>query len=78
MPRQLVNDFAYHPDEKRYLHASGSSVFVADIPGLTISSQDIRKRRAGGHSVTYLVPEAVEDYMKKHELYQHLEATGSR
>lgn len=71
IPRQLARDFTYLPEEKRYLHASGCSVFMADIPGLAISSQEIRKRAARGHSITYLVPQAVEAYILHKKLYQH-------
>lgn len=71
IPRQLLGDFTYLPDEQRYRHASGSSVFIAEIPGLAISSQEIRKRAARGQSITYLVPQAVEAYILQQKLYQH-------
>jgi nicotinate-nucleotide adenylyltransferase len=77
IPRQLASDFSFHREEKRYLHASGCSVVIADIPGIAISSKDIRKRAAEGRSITYLVPEAVEDYMRDHHLYQHLEPVSN-
>ena len=37
---------------------------------LEISSSDIRDRLQGGHSVRYLVPAAVDDYIHSHRLYQ--------
>ena len=77
VPRQLVNEFTFQPGEKKYLHASGCSVFIADISALDISSCAIRKRIARGHSVTYLVPEAVEDYLKKMHLYRSSDTTAS-
>jgi nicotinate-nucleotide adenylyltransferase len=77
IPRQMENDFTFHREEKRYAHASGCSVFIADIPGLSIASQDIRKRAAEGRSFTYLVPEAVEDYMLDQHLYQRTEPVSS-
>lgn len=39
------------------------------IPGLDISSTDIRRRLREGRSITYLVPEEVERYLHKSQLY---------
>lgn len=76
IPRQLAAEFSLQPAEQRYVHASGCSVFIADIPGLAISSQDIRRRTAEGRSITYLVPDAVDDYIREQHLYQHPEPVG--
>ena len=40
-----------------------------EVPALAISSSDIRRRVACGKAVKYLLPEVVETYMSKHELY---------
>ncbi len=42
------------------------------IPGLEISSTDIRKRVREGRSIRYLTPEPVEDYIRQHQLYRLL------
>ena len=39
------------------------------IPGLDISSTDIRRRLREGRPITYLVPEEVERYLHKSQLY---------
>ncbi|HYE10935.1 MAG TPA: nicotinate-nucleotide adenylyltransferase [Patescibacteria group bacterium] len=43
---------------------------IVDVPGLNISSTDIRKRIQEGASIRYLVPDAVEQYIFKHKLYR--------
>jgi nicotinate-nucleotide adenylyltransferase len=40
------------------------------MPYLEISSTDIRERAKAGHSLRYLVPSAVEAYIKEHKLYR--------
>ena len=41
-----------------------------EVPALAISSSDIRKRCARSKAVKYLLPEVVETYMTKHQLYE--------
>ncbi|MDO1605602.1 nicotinate-nucleotide adenylyltransferase [Lactobacillus sp. YT155] len=44
-------------------------VIWVNSPVMNISSTDIRKRLTSGHTVKYLVPAEVEDYIKKEGLY---------
>jgi nicotinate-nucleotide adenylyltransferase len=41
-----------------------------DGPHIQVSASDIRARAAAGHSVRYLVPDAVAAYIGDHELYR--------
>jgi nicotinate-nucleotide adenylyltransferase len=43
---------------------------VIEAPGLAISSTELRERLRRGQPVRYLVPEPVEAYLRKHDLYR--------
>ena len=45
-------------------------VTVLEVPALAISSTDCRNRVRAGHSVWYLVPDGVVQYIAKHRLYR--------
>jgi nicotinate-nucleotide adenylyltransferase len=45
-------------------------VTVLEVPALAISSTDCRHRVRAGHSVWYLVPDGVVQYIAKHRLYR--------
>ncbi len=40
-----------------------------DKPLIGISSRDLRKRAAAGHSLLYMVPRAVEVYIREKRIY---------
>ena len=44
-----------------------------EMPPIDIASSDIRARAAAGRSIHYLVPAAVERYIRLHRLYRALE-----
>lgn len=45
-------------------------IFLLSIPALDISSTEIRRRIRHGQSVSGLVPESVEEYIRRKNLYQ--------
>lgn len=46
-----------------------SEVMMLQVPGLEISSSDIRKRIKTGRPIRYLLPPSVEEYIRKKRLY---------
>ncbi|WP_251547991.1 nicotinate-nucleotide adenylyltransferase [Limosilactobacillus caecicola] len=50
-------------------NVSDFSVIWVDVPEVDFSSSDIRQRIHDGRSIKYMVPTAVEDYIKEHQLY---------
>ncbi len=40
-----------------------------DVPLIDLASRDIRQRIAAGHSIRFMVPESVENYIQQHGLY---------
>jgi nicotinate-nucleotide adenylyltransferase len=47
-----------------------SRIEIVTIPGLDISSSDIRRRVQEGKSIRYMTPRAVECYIETHGLYE--------
>ncbi len=45
-------------------------VRLVEVPGLAVSSTDIRRRVRVGEPFRYLVPDAVADYIVEHHLYR--------
>lgn len=53
-------------------------IFLVDAPTPDVSSTDIRRRIAAGEAVSGLVPQAVEQHIRQHALYERRSFTSSR
>jgi len=42
---------------------------VVDVPGVAVSSTEVRRRVSVGAPIRYLVPDAVVEYIDRHRLY---------
>lgn len=61
-------------DANDLARAPAGKVTTLDIPALDISATGIRARLRAGHSVRYLLPADVLDYIELHHLYKDLDA----
>jgi nicotinate-nucleotide adenylyltransferase len=63
--------FCYDPQQGCYRHRSGSRLLFIELTDIAISASEIRKLVKRGQSIRYLVPSAVENYIKKTGLYRN-------
>lgn len=70
MPVAVRKLFCYDPKKKIYRHKSGTYLFFIQVTDIAISASEIRERVRKGKSIRYLVPRAVESFIKKRGLYR--------
>jgi nicotinate-nucleotide adenylyltransferase len=69
LPVAIRDQFVYTPESNGLQHESGQLIhFLKGCP-LDISSTEIRRMLAAGHSISYLVPSAVEAYINNQRIY---------
>lgn len=68
-PIAARESFHYDPQRECYRHASGHGVSLQRITALDISATNIRAAIAAQHSIRFLVPPAVEQYIAAEHLY---------
>ncbi len=64
-----ARQFGYTRNGNSYVHSSGQTLTFVDTTVLPISATLIRSKLRAGHSVRYLVPADVCDYIARHSLY---------
>lgn len=63
--KQVEKDIAFLKEHYQ------AEIYILDMPNISISSTDIRKRISSGRSIRYLVPPAVEAYLRENHLYEN-------
>lgn len=59
------------PQEVRYsVQGTSYQIFLRTIPGVDVSATAIRRRVKAGQSLRYLIPESVDAYIRKYQLYR--------
>jgi nicotinate-nucleotide adenylyltransferase len=61
--------FCYDFTHKNYHHRSGTRIFFIELTDIAISASEVRTLVKQGKSIRYLVPPAVEKYIKRRGLY---------
>jgi nicotinate-nucleotide adenylyltransferase len=70
LPVELAPDFCYDTEKNGYRHRSGFFVFPKEVTAVDISSTKIRQNFREGRSVAYLIPAAVEEFIRLHKIYR--------
>ena len=67
---KISDAYTFSPEKDCYLHDTLQPIFFYKKPALRISSTEIRKRLKSGRPVKTMLPDAVEQFIKKEGLYQ--------
>lgn len=66
---KISEKYTYYEDRSCFIHPEKQSIFIATIKSLDISSTHIRDIVSKDHSIRYLVPDSVADYIETKGLY---------
>ena len=70
LPPDDAKRFTYDGKAHGYRGLSGKFISFTGVTQLDIESRDIRNRVESGRSIRYLVPDAVREYIERHNLYK--------
>jgi nicotinic acid mononucleotide adenylyltransferase len=68
LPSDDAKRFTYDRKARGYRGSSGKLISFTGVTQLDIESTDIRERVKSGRSIRYLVPDAVREYIERHDL----------
>ncbi len=70
LPPDYAARFAYDRKARAFRGPSGNRISFTSVTTLDIEATDIRRRVRSGLSIRYLVPDAVREYIERHNLYK--------
>ncbi|MFO8058229.1 MAG: nicotinate-nucleotide adenylyltransferase [bacterium] len=70
IPSELKSRFKKKGNSKQFTHSSGSTLTFCEVTPLGISASAIREMVRGGHSIRYLLPRRVLEYIHENNLYK--------
>lgn len=64
------------PIREELAQTYGTRIGFINTPNFSVSSRMIRRRILAGHTIRYLVPDVVEQYLKEHHVYREASSEG--
>jgi len=72
LPVAIADRFCYDAESENLRHSEGFSVFAVTHTCWNVSSTEVRRRLFRGEDVGDMVPDAVNEYIRQHQLYRKM------